>query len=109
MDALGLWPQGTTCGGEGRFLSNRHIVIRSSDAVPHEDHPGKGLTVDIGAAEQHTSSREVEGATWADLIYAKDGKIFRRQTSGLDLEFKDLGGMMPDPKPAPPWAARDFE
>ncbi len=63
MEALGLWPQGTTYGGGGRFLSNRHIIIRSSNAIPHENHPAKGLKVDLGAAEQHTSSGEVEGAT----------------------------------------------
>ena len=115
MEALGLWPQGTTYGGGGRFLSNRRVVIRSNNAVPHEDHPGKGLTVGLEAAEQHTSSHEVEGATWTGrdrgglLIFAKDGKIFRRQTTVLDLELTDLSGMTPDPKPAPLWASLELE
>jgi hypothetical protein len=115
MDALGLWPQGTTYGGGGRFLSNRHIVIRSDSAIPHEDHPGTGLNVDLGAAEIHTSSHEIEGATWTGrdrggrLIYAKDGKIFRRQPPGLNVEITDLREMTPDPKPAPAWASRDLE
>jgi hypothetical protein len=115
MDALGLWPQGTTYGGGGRFLSNRHIVIRSDNAIPHEDHPGTGLNVKLGAAEKHTSSHEIEGATWTGrdrggrLIYAKDGKIFRRQPPGVNVEITDLRGMTPDPKPAPPWASRDLE
>lgn len=116
MEALGLWPQEMTYGGGGRFLSNRRIAIRSNDTIPHEDHLGKGLTVELGwSAEQHTSSHEVEGATWSGrdrggrLIYAKVGKIFRRQMSGLDLELTDLSGMKPDPKPAPPWASRELE
>jgi hypothetical protein len=115
MDALGLSPQGNTYGGGRRFLSNRHMVIRNNNAFPHDDHRGKGLTVELGAAEQHTSSCEVEGATWTGLdrggrlIYAKDGKIFRRQTSGVDLELTDLSGMTPDPKPAPLWASRELE
>jgi hypothetical protein len=116
MEALGLWPQGTTYGGGGRFRSNRHFAIRSNDTIPHENHCGKGLTVELGwSAEQHTSSDEVEGATWSGrdrggrLIYAKDGKIFRCQTSGVELELTDLSGMTPDPKAAPPWASVELE
>lgn len=116
MEALVLWPQGMTYGGGGRFLSNRHIAIRSNDTIPHENHPGKGLTVELGwSVEQHTSSHEVEGATWAGrdrggrLIYAKDGKIFRRDTLGIAAELIDLCGLTPDPKPAPEWASRDLE
>jgi len=116
MDALGLWPQGGTYGGGGRFLTNRHIVIRNNNVIPHDDHPGKGLTVELGwSAEKHTSSGEVEGASWSGrdrggrLIYAKGGKIFRRQAPGADMEIADLCGMTPDPRPAPPWAIRDLE
>jgi len=115
MHALGLWPQGTTYGGGGRFLSNRHVVIRSNSAIAHEDHPCKGLQVETGTIELHTSSREVEGATWAgrdragQLIYAKDGRIFRRHRPGVDTELIDLSGMTPDPKPAPSWASTDLE
>lgn len=115
MHAFGLWPQETTYGGGGRFLSNRHIVIRSNDVIPHEDHPGKGLTVEMGwSAEEHKPSLEVEGATWSGrdrsgrLIYAKGGKIFRRAVGGGDIEVTDLCGMKPDPKPAPAWASRDL-
>ena len=83
--------------------------------IAHEDHPGKGLKVETGTPEPHTSSLEVEGATWAGrdrtgrLIYAKDGKIFRRNTLEVDTELIDLGGMTPDPKPAPSWASRDLD
>lgn len=115
MQALGLWPQGTTYGGGGRFLTNRHIVIRSSNVHPHDDHPAKGLKVELGDAEQHASSGEVEGATWTGrdrsgrLIYAKDGKIFRRQSTGTERELIDLGGLQPDPTAAPSWASDDLE
>ena len=115
MYALGLWPQGMTYNGGGRFLSNRHIVIRHNNVFSHEDHPGKGLKVGVATPELHSSSNEVDGATWAGrdraghLIYAKDGNILRRSTLGVDAELIDLCDMTPDPKPAPEWASRDLE
>jgi hypothetical protein len=115
MYALGLWPQGMTYGGGGRFLSNRHIIIRHDNVFAHEGHPGKGLKVGVGTPELHSSSHEVDGATWTGrdrtghLIYAKDGRIFRRDALGVDAELIDLCGMTPDPKPAPDWASRDLE
>jgi hypothetical protein len=115
MTALGLWPQGTTYGGGGRFVANRHIVIRAGDAAPHADHPGKGLRVDLGNPETHASSNEVEGASWSGrdrngrLVFAKDGKIFRRTANGKDKQLADLAGMVPDPKPSPKWASQQIE
>jgi hypothetical protein len=116
MAALGLWPQGTTYDGGGRFLSNRRIAIRSNDTIAHEDHPGKGLVVRPGfSAQKHTSSHEVEGASWTGrdragrLIYAKDGKIFRRSASAMDVELTDLCGLTPDPKPPPTSASDELE
>jgi hypothetical protein len=61
MAALGLWPQGTTYGGGGRFVSNRHIVLRTGNVSAHKDHPGIGLKVDPGNPPPQTSSGEVEG------------------------------------------------
>jgi|SRR5215471_5384953 len=115
LTALGLWPQGTTYGGGGRFVTNRHVVIRATDTTPHPDHPGRGLRVDLGNPEVHASSGEVTGATWSgrdrngSLIYAKRGRIFRRSRSGKDTELVDLGEMKPDPKPSPKWASRQIE
>ena len=115
MDALGLWPQGTTYGGGGRFVSNRHVVIRSGNVIPHEDHPAKGLRVGAGSPVLNSSTHEIQGATWTGrdrcnrVIYAKDGRLFRRLSPGFDTEIFDLCSMRPDPKPAPPWAARDLE
>jgi len=115
LTALGLWPQGTTYGGGGRFVTNRHILIRAGDASPHPDHPGKGLRVDLGNPEPHASSGEVKGATWSGrdrngrLIYAKDGKIFRRSSKGKDKQLVDLAGLRPDPKPSPKWASQNID
>jgi hypothetical protein len=114
LTALGLWPQGTTYGGGGRFLANRHIVIRAGEPSPHPDHPGRNLRVDPGNPELH-ASKEVQGASWSGrdhhgrLIYAKQGKIFRRSANGKDKQLTDLAGIAPDPKPSPNWASRQLE
>jgi len=115
LTALGLWPQGTTYGGGGRFVGNRHIIIRSGNTSPHDGHPGNGFRVESGNPPTHSSTNEVAGATWSghdrkgNLIYAKDGKIFRRSVEGEDRELADLSGMTPDPKPAPDWASKQIE
>jgi hypothetical protein len=112
LTALGLWPQGTTYGGGGRFVGNRNIVIRAGNAAPHPDHPGKGLSVELGNPPVHTSTDEVQGATWSGrdrngrLIYAKDGKIFRRGSAAKDKQVLDLAPLAPDPRPSPKWASR---
>ena len=115
MHALGLWPQGTTYGGGGRFLSNRQLVIRSGNVIPHDDHPAKGLRVGAGNPAPNMSTGEVDGATWSGrdrldrVIYAKDGRVFRRHSPGVDTELFDLCAMTPDPMPAPSWTSRDLE
>jgi hypothetical protein len=115
MEALGLWPQGTTYGGGGRFISNRHIVIRSGEVTPLPDHPALGLNIGSGSPDEHASSDEIAGASWTGrdrkgrLIYARDGKIFRRPASGVDVELADLSGMIPDPRPAPAGTSDDLE
>jgi hypothetical protein len=115
LTALGLWPQGTTYGGGGRFVGNRDIVIRAGDTTPHADHPGKGLRVALGNPALHRSTDEVPRATWSGrdrngrLIFAKDGRIFRRSSTGKDKELIDLAGLMPDPKPSPKRASLPIE
>lgn len=115
LEALGLWPQGTTYGGGGRFLSDRQLIIRNGNVVPHEDHPAKGLRVAPGNPALNTSTSEVEGATWSGrdrlgrVIYAKNGRIFRRNSPEADTEIFDLCAMTPDPKAPPLWAGRQLE
>lgn len=114
LTALGLWPQGTTYGGGGRFVGNRHVVIRAASTTPHPDHPARGLRVELGNPEVHVSTDEVDGADWTGrdrhgaLIFAKDGRILRQTKHGRIKELIDLAGMAPDPKPAPAWASRQI-
>jgi hypothetical protein len=114
LTALGLWPQGTTYGGGGRFLNDRHVVLRAMNGSLHPNHPARGLTVDFGAAGTHTSTEEVAGADWSGrdrkgrLVFAAKGKIFRRSSGGKDRAVFDLTNMSPDPKPAPAWASREL-
>jgi hypothetical protein len=112
LTALGLWPQGTTYGGGGRFVDDRSIVLRAAPASAHPDHPGRGLHVEFGNAPEHTSTSEIEDCDWSGrdsagrLIFAMGGCLFRRSGAGKDRELVDLNGLLPDPQPAPPLAAR---
>jgi hypothetical protein len=107
LTALGLWPNGTTYGGGGRFVDERSIILRAMSGLPHPDHPGTGLRVEFGNAPLHSSTNEVEGSDWSgrdhagELIFARDGRIFRRSATGKDRELIDLNGLLPDPRPAP--------
>ena len=110
LKALVLWPESGTWGGGGRFTSNSHVVLHSSGCVVHPDHADPSITFSDGSVEYHRSSAEVDGADWTGrdhagrLIYAKDGLIYRRLGSGVELELADLRDMAPDPIPAPEYA-----
>jgi hypothetical protein len=116
LHALGLWPQGTTYGGGGRFIDNRTAILRFYRVAPHPDHLGSGLKVNFASeyprnpdpAPLHESTQEVGGAEWSGrdqrgrLIYTLNGKIMclsdrRREAVCL----ADLNGFKPDPRPAP--------
>lgn len=114
LTALGLWPWGTTYGGGGRFVGDRHVRLRTGCAgAPHPAHPGDGLIVDFGDSPSHQSTNEVQGADWSGrdrrgaLILARGGKIYRGLSRGkTDRLVADLNGLTPDPRPSPPWASR---
>jgi hypothetical protein len=114
LTALALWPWGTTYGGGGRFVGNRHVVLRAGWAcTPHPAYPGKGLVVEFGDSAYRESTNEVDGADWSGrdrqgaLIFAREGKIFRRSAKGRGEQVvADLNGLTPDPGPAPSWASR---
>jgi hypothetical protein len=64
LTAIGLWPQGTTYGGGGRFTGNRSAIIRGQLSA-HPDHPGAGISIAFGDVPHHVSSEEVEGSDWS--------------------------------------------
>ena len=100
--ALGLWSQGTTYGGGGRFIDNRSAILRFYRVDAHPDHLGSGLTVSFTSEHPrkpdptplHKSTKEVADAEWSGrdqrgrLIYTIDGKI-------MCLGDKQSGGCVP--------------
>ncbi|WP_315759678.1 hypothetical protein [Bradyrhizobium sp. SZCCHNRI2007] len=122
LHALGLWPQGTTYGGGGRFTDDRSAVLRFYPVAAHPDHPGAGLNVSFIAfdtsferkydlAPLHQSTREIEGAEWTGrdqrgrLIYAADGKLICAATKTREaICLADFNNLVPDPQP-PPFSA----
>ena len=107
LKALVLWPEGDTWGGGGRFTSNCHVVLRSGPLEKHPDHADPLITFSRGDAPWRRSSEIVPGAEWSGrdrsgrVIFARDGKIFRRNGAGQDVELIDLCDLKPDPVPAP--------
>lgn len=116
LDALGLWPQGTTYGGGGRFTDNRSAILRCCPVKAHPEHSGLGLNITFGGfgarLPDHASTSEVEHAEWSGrdqtgrLVYARDGRLMHRLTSSPDICLADLNNRAPDPQPAPEWARR---
>jgi hypothetical protein len=107
LKALVLWPEGDTWGGGGRFTSNSHVVLRSGGLEKHPDHADPLITCSRGDSEWHRSSEEVPESEWSGrdrhgrVIFAKEGKIFRRSGTGQDVELIDLCDLKPEPMPAP--------
>src|ERR1700722_14354273 len=127
LQAIGLWPQGTTYGGGGRFTNNRSAILRFYPVEPHPSHPGAGLNISFPANDTsfirkmdlvplHRSTNEREGAEWTGrdqrgrLIYTLDGKLMcvgkkTKETICL-ADFNDL---VPDPQPAPESTRKPLE
>lgn len=112
LHALALWPWGSTWGGGGRFLADRHMVLRSGPIDAHPDHPPRGLSVEFGNAAHHASTDEVPGADWSGrdhqgrLVFTRRGVLYRRGKKREDVALADFNGMEPDPQAAPVWATR---
>ena len=111
LTALGLWPQGTTYGGGGRFTDNRSAIIRGCRNA-HPDHPGAGISITFGDAPHHVSSKEVEGSEWSGrdqygrLVFTLNGLLMQRNAAGDDICLADFNGYTPEPRPGPPSAGR---
>ncbi len=111
LKALVLWPEGSTWGGGGRFVSGSHVELRSGCVTSvHPKHADPAITWSAGCPPHHRSSGEVAGAEWSgrdrrgNLLFTRQGKVFRRMRAGPDKELIDLCGFEPDPRPAPDWA-----
>ena len=109
LTAIGLWPQGTTNGGGGRFTDNRSAIVRGYESA-HPDHPGTGISIAFGDVPHHASSQEVEGSEWSGrdqngrLVFTLNGQLMRKNAEGVDICLADFNGYTPDPQPAPPSA-----
>jgi hypothetical protein len=117
LHALALWPdQWGTYLGEGHFLADKKIAIRTYSGeipTPHPDHPAPKDLVVVGDREApyQESSHEVDGAEWSGrdqrehIVYARDGRLFRR-VNWKDHELIDFNDRVPEPSVAPAWAQR---
>lgn len=109
MEAIGLWPQGTTYGGGGRFTDNNSVLLRTFPKSAHPDHPATSLSIAFGNAPLHASSYEVEGSEWSGrdqggrLIYTQDGRLMCNKGKNL-VCLADFNGYTPHPESAPPFA-----
>jgi hypothetical protein len=106
--ALTLWPQGHTWGGGGRFVARRQVLLWACDLRTHPDHPLVGLEVAAGSPSPEESKArrgEWSGRDHAgELIYTRQGRLFRQSARGGAVEIADFNGLRPDPRPAPDWA-----
>lgn len=118
LEALGLWPQGTTYGGGGRFTDNTSAVLRCNPVEALPKHPGLGLNISFDTLWSHipchASTGEVEGAEWSGrdqagrLVYVQAGKLKWRQNHPVssDMCLADFNNYTPNPQSAPDWASR---
>ena len=117
LEALGLWPQGTTYGGGGRFADNRSIVLRCCPTEAHLNHPGKGLKVAFSGLapnhpQKHHASVDDTVIEWSGhdqngrLVYTQNGKLIYRHPKDGDHCLADFNDDKPNPQPAPEWASQ---
>jgi hypothetical protein len=117
LEAIGLWPQGTTYGGGGRFTDNRSAILRHCPTAAHAEHPAIGLDISFATRATpvpwHTPTNEIAGAEWSGrdqsgrLVYSVDGKIMSQgKESDEGICLADLNDCTPNPQPAPAGAGR---
>jgi hypothetical protein len=112
LNALALWPMGTTYGGGGRFDAARSVTLRVCAADGHHpDHPPLGLTVGCGnppvhdfapAPAVHWQGRDQRGR----VLHAAHGKLLLGEVGRPERVLADFNDRLPQPQPAPDWARR---
>ncbi|QDT15989.1 hypothetical protein [Alienimonas californiensis] len=117
LQALALWPQGTTYYGGGRWDGPRSLVARFNPEDVHPQHPANGLTVRSSRSVEgssvpiHTAGDLVPDADWSgrdqrgEVIFTRAGRLFRIE-NGEKRQIADFTDLTPDPQPAPEWAGR---
>ena len=109
LNALTLWPWGSTWGGGGRFVDNRTIMLRGRGFHAHSEHPLVGLQVIEGDAPLQLHDGIPLGTDWSGRdfhgrqIFARAGKLYRCNGEN-EKELMDFNHLKPNPSPAPDWA-----
>src|SRR3954468_5070913 len=84
LEALVVWPQGTTYGGGGRFIDNQSLALRGVLHPALDEFPLRGVRIVKADAEEHHPTDDVPGADWCgrdrddQIIFARAGRLFRR-------------------------------
>jgi hypothetical protein len=112
LNALALWPMGTTYGGGGRFDACRSVTLRMCGAQGHHpEHPPRGLQVSCGNPALHDFG-VAPGVDWqgADqggrAVFAARGKLVHGTPGQPGRLLADFNGRIPAPMAAPDWACR---
>lgn len=112
LQALVLWPQGTTYYGGGKFTTPRTLWV-GAHGETHPDFPLPPGSLQI--IEQYPTSQAneppVPEAYWSGfdhaghVIYTQGHRLYRRRNDE-DLLVADFTALTPDPQPAPDWATQ---
>jgi hypothetical protein len=113
LEALVVWPQGTTYGGGVRFIDNRSLAVRGVLDPPLDDFPLRGIRIVDGDTPLHRPTDDVPGVDWCgrdhddQIVFSRAAQLFRRanETDTLVADFTELS---PNPQPAPQWAGRSL-
>ncbi|WP_442511347.1 hypothetical protein SH528x_003021 [Novipirellula sp. SH528] len=106
LQALTLWPQGTTYGGGGRFITNRTLALRGVLDSPHEEFPLHGLQVVDADTPLHPRGDIVPDSDWSGIdhggrtVFSRGHCLYAR-LDGNDTLLADFSALQPDPRPAP--------
>jgi hypothetical protein len=111
LQALVVWPQGTTYGGGGRFIDDSTIALRGAVYPPLDDLPLRGIRVVDADTPEHQPTDDVPDADWCGrdhgdrIIFSRAGRLFRH-AKGKDALIADFTDLTPSPRAAPDWAGR---